>query len=119
MRLLDRYLFRELFTPLAYCLGGLLVLGTCFSLFGELAELQERKLRLLDVAEYSVAIMPGFLVLVLPITLLLALLYTLTNHSRHNELTAMRAAGLSLWRICLPYFITGLLASAAAFVLNE
>ena len=119
MRLLDRYLFRELFTPLAYCLGGLLVLGTCFSLFAELAELQERKLHLLDVAEYSVAIVPGFLVLVLPITLLLALLYTLTNHSRHNELTAMRAAGLSLWRICLPYFVTGLLASLGLFALNE
>ena len=119
MRLLDRYLFRELFTPLAYCLGGLLVLGTCFSLFGELSELQERKLHLLDVIEYSLAIMPGFLVLVLPVTLLLALLYTLTNHSRHNELTAMRAAGLSLWRICLPYFVTGLLASAGAFALNE
>ena len=119
MRLLDRYLFRELFTPLAYCLGGLLVLGTCFSLFAELAELQERKLHLLDLLEYSVAIMPGFLVLVLPITLLLAMLYTLTNHSRHNELTAMRAAGLSLWRICLPYFVTGLLASAGAFALNE
>ena len=119
MRLLDRYLFRELFTPLVYCLGGLLILGTCFSLFGELAELQERKLHLLDVVEYSVANMPGFLVLVLPITLLLALLYTLTNHSRHNELTAMRAAGLSLWRICLPYFVTGLLASAGSFALNE
>ena len=119
MRLLDRYLFRELFTPLAYCLGGLLVLGTCFSLFGELSELQERKLRLLDVIEYSVAIMPGFLVLVLPVTLLLALLYTLTNHSRHHELTAMRAAGLSLWRICLPYFVTGMLASAGSFALNE
>lgn len=119
MRLLDRYLFRELFTPLAFCLGGLVILGTCFSLFGELAELQERKLHLLDVLEYSVAILPGFLVLVLPITLLLALLYTLTNHSRHNELTAMRAAGLSLWRVCLPYFITGLLASGALFALNE
>lgn len=119
MRLLDRYLFRELFTPLAYCLGGLLVLGTCFSLFGDLSELQERKLHLLDVIEYSVAIMPGFLVLVLPITLLLALLYTLTNHARANELTAMRAAGLSLWRICVPYFFAGLLASLGLFALNE
>ena len=59
MRLLDRYLFRELFTPLAYCLGGLVVLGTCFSLFGELAELQERKLRLLDVAEGYAAMREG------------------------------------------------------------
>lgn len=119
MRLLDRYLIRELLSPLAYCLGGLLVLGTCFSLFGELGELQERKLRPWDVVQYSLAITPAFLVLVLPITLLLALLYTLTNHTRHHELTAMRAAGLSLWRICLPYFVTGLLASAAVFALNE
>ena len=119
MRLLDRYLFRELFTPLAFCLGGLLVLGNCFSLFGEVSELQERKLHLLDVLEYCVAITPEFLVMVLPITLLLALLYTLTNHSRHNEITAMRAAGISLWRICAPYFIVGFVLSAALFVLNE
>ena len=119
MRLLDRYLFRELITPLAYCLGGLMILGTCFSLFGELAELQERKLRIFDVVEYSIANMPGFLVLVLPITLLLAMLYTLTNHARNNEITAMRASGLSLWRICVPYFATGLLASIGIFALNE
>jgi lipopolysaccharide export system permease protein len=119
MRLLDRYLFRELLTPLAFCLGGLLVLGNCFSLFGELQDLQERKLHLLDVMEYCVAITPEFLVMILPITLLLALLYTLTNHSRHNEITAMRAAGISLWRICAPYFVVGCILSAALFVLNE
>jgi lipopolysaccharide export system permease protein len=57
--------------------------------------------------------------LVLPIALLLALLYTLTNHSRHNEITAIRAAGVSMWRLCLPYFGVGLLASAVVFGLNE
>jgi LPS export ABC transporter permease LptG len=119
MRLLDRYLFRELLTPLAYCLGGLVLLGDCFSLFGELEKLQEYKLHFLDVVEYSVAITPEFLVMVLPITLLLALLYTLTNHSRHNEITAMRTAGISLWRICAPYFVVGCVLSVALFVLNE
>jgi lipopolysaccharide export system permease protein len=119
MRLLDRYLFRELLTPLAYCLGAILILGTCFNLFGELDELQERKLHLFDVLEYSVAITPEFLVMVLPITLLLALLYALTDHSRHNEITAMRAAGVSLWRICAPYFIVGAVISVALFGLNE
>ena len=62
---------------------------------------------------------PEFLVTVLPIALLLALLYTLTNHARHNEITAMRAAGVSLWRFCVPYFIVGFLASVALFALNE
>lgn len=112
-------MFRELLTPLAYCLGGIVLLGDCFTLFGELEKLQERKLHFLDVLEYSVAITPEFLVMVLPITLLLALLYTLTNLSRSNELTAMRAAGISLGRICAPYFAAGCILSAALFVLNE
>jgi len=119
VRLLDRYLFRELLTPLAYCLGALVLLGDCFSLFSELEKLQERQLHFFDVLAYSVAITPEFLVLVMPITLLLALLYTLTNLSRSNELTAMRAAGLSLGRICAPFFLTGCLLSVAVFGLNE
>jgi len=119
MRLLDRYLFRELFTPMAYCLGGFLIFWTSYDLFTELQELQEHKLHFLDVISYSVARMPEFLVTILPVALLLALLYTLTNHARHNEITAMRAAGLSLWRICAPYFVVGLAATTALFALNE
>jgi lipopolysaccharide export system permease protein len=119
VRLLDRYLFRELLTPLAYCLGGFLIFYLSFSLFTGLPDLQEHKLHLLDVLAFSAAQTPDFLVLVLPVALLLALLYTLTQHARHNEITAMRAAGLSLWRICLPYFGVGLLASGVLFWLNE
>ena len=119
MRLLDRYLFRELLTPLAYCLGGFLIFWISYDLFAELEELQERKLHTLDILCYTLAMTPDFLVQVLPIALLLALLYTLTNHARFNEITAMRAAGISLWRICLPYFAVGLAASAVYFALNE
>lgn len=119
VRLLDRYLFRELLTPLAICLGGFLLLYLSFFLFNGLPDLQEHKLHLVDVLEYCAAQTPGFVVLVLPVALLLALLYTLTQHARHNEITAMRAAGLSLWRICLPYFGVGLLASGVLFWLSE
>jgi lipopolysaccharide export system permease protein len=63
--------------------------------------------------------MPDFLMVILPIALLLALLYTLTNHARHHEITAMRAAGISLWRLCLPYLVVGFFASLLLFALNE
>jgi lipopolysaccharide export system permease protein len=119
MRLLDRYLMRELLTPLAYCLGGFLIFWISYDLFTELNEMQERKLHLLDVFGYSVAMTPEFLVTILPVALLLALLYTLTNHARHNEITAMRAAGVSLWRLCVPYFVVGFIASLVLFALNE
>lgn len=119
MRLLDRYLFRELLTPLFFCLGGFLVFWISFDLFNELNDLQERKLHLLDMLEYVLAMTPEFLVTLLPVILLLALLHSLTQHARHNEITAMRAAGLSLWRICLPHFMVGAAAGVALFAMSE
>lgn len=119
MRLHDRYLFRELLTPLAYCLGGFLVFWISYFFFTELDTMQEKKLRLLDCVEYALAMLPGFFVMVLPITLLLALLYALTHHAKHHELTALRAAGISLWRLCAPYFAVGAAATGVYFLLNE
>jgi lipopolysaccharide export system permease protein len=119
MRLHDRYLFRELLTPLACCLGGFLVFWIAYFFFSELDVLQEHQLGLFDAVEYAAAMTPGFLILVLPIALLLALLYALTQHARHHELTALRAAGVSLWRLCAPYFIVGLAAGGIYFGMNE
>jgi lipopolysaccharide export system permease protein len=119
VRLLDRYLLRELLVPLGYCLSGFFLLWVAGDLIADLGQFQSEKLHGLDIAQYYLVRAPEFLVLVLPVGLLLALLYTLTNHARHNEITAIRAAGVSLWRICLPYLTVGLLASLALFALNE
>jgi lipopolysaccharide export system permease protein len=119
MRLLDRYLLRELLVPLGFCLCGFLVFWISSDLFVTLSEFQRKGLVARDIAEYYLIILPEFLVLVLPIALLLALLYALTNHARHQEITAIRAAGVSLWRLSLPYFGVGLLASLALFAANE
>ena len=119
MRLHDRYLFRELMTPLAFCLGAFMVLGISLFFKEELSTIQEKQLDGLETVAYCAASLPEFLVVVLPILLLLSLLYALTHHARHNELTALRSAGVSLWRLCAPYFVVGLLATGVYFALNE
>jgi lipopolysaccharide export system permease protein len=119
MRLLDRYLLRELLVPLAYCLGGFLIFWITFDLFNELDTLQANRLRSGDIVEYYLVKTPEFLVVVTPIALLLALLYSLSNHARHHEITAIRAAGVSLWRLACPYFGVGLSASLLLFIFNE
>ena len=119
MRLLDRYLLRELLVPLGYCLCGFLLLWVSADLFSSLRDFQDKKMLLSDIAEYYLVITPEFLVTVMPIALLLALLYTLTNHARHNEVTAIRAAGISLWRLSLPYLAVGFLASVILMLVNE
>jgi len=119
MRLLDRYVFRELLVPLGFCLGGFLMFWISADAFKSMSEFQDDKLHLFDIIEYYLAMTPEFLVIILPMVLLLALLYTLTNHARHNEITAMRAAGIGLWRLCAPYFAVGFAASVGLFWLNE
>ncbi|MBK9139730.1 MAG: LptF/LptG family permease [Verrucomicrobia bacterium] len=119
MRLLDRYLLRELLIPLAYCLGGFLVSWITFDLINELATFQRRQLLPRDIAEYYLVKAPELLVTIMPVALLLALLYALTNHARHHEITAIRAAGVSLWRACAVYLGVGAAFSVVLLMLNE
>jgi lipopolysaccharide export system permease protein len=119
MRLLDRYLLRELMTPLGYCLGGFFIFWVSFDLFAELASFRDKQLEAAEIVLYYLFKVPEMLVVVLPVALLLGLLYALTTHARHHELTAIRAAGVSLSRMCLPYVAVGLLFSLGLFALNE
>ena len=119
MRLHDRYLFRELLTPLAACIGAFLIIGVSFFFQQQLNTIHERKLTSVETVAFCAASLPELIVVVLPILLLLTFLYVLTNHARHNEITALRAAGVGLWRLCVPYFIAGLIATGIYFVVNE
>jgi lipopolysaccharide export system permease protein len=119
MRLLDRYLLRELLVPLGYCLGGFLIFWISFDLFSNLSKFQEAKLTVPETIRFYGLRMPDLLVLVLPVALLLALLYAITNHARHHELIAIRAAGVNLWRLSAAYLGVGLAFAGILFWLNE
>jgi len=120
VRLLDRYLLRELLVPLGYCLGGFLIFYIAFDLIFQINRFLDAHLLFWDIVEYYVVTLPELLVeQVLPVSLLLALLYTTTQHSRYNELTAIRAAGVSLWRLSLPYFAVGAVFGAVVFIIGE
>lgn len=119
MRLLDRYLLRELLTPMAFCLGGFFIFFISFDLITHLESFQRRRLGFGDIVGYYWYELPNLLTTVMPVGFLLGLLYALTRHARHHELTAIRGAGVSLWRICLPYWLTGLVLSGVLYGINE
>lgn len=119
MRLLDRYLVRELLAPLVACLACFFIFWVGFDVLGRLDDFQKEKLHLGDVLQYYWISTPELLLTVLPVGLLLALLYSLTNLSRHQEVTAMRAAGVSLWRLALPYLFLGVFFSGGLYWLND
>ena len=66
VRLLDRYLLRELLVPLLYCLGGFFIFFVSADLMNELPEFQRLKLTGWDIAEYYICKTPELLANVLP-----------------------------------------------------
>jgi len=119
MRLLDRYLLRELLVPFGQCLLGFFIFWVAFQLFTEMSQFQARKLGAPDIAAYYVFKTPEMLLTVVPVALLLAVLMALTNHARHHELVAMRAAGIGIWRLAVPCLGTGFVLSVALLAISE
>jgi len=68
---------------------------------------------------YLVAItIPGVLPYALPMGLLTAILLVLGRLSAQNEIVAMQAAGMSLWRITAPVIALGMLGVVISGVIN-
>jgi lipopolysaccharide export LptBFGC system permease protein LptF len=68
--------------------------------------------------KYYATQIPQILVVILPVALLLALLFTLGRMSRSNEIVSMLTAGVSLPRILAPLLGIGLLTTVASTALN-
>lgn len=119
MRILDRYLLREFAWPLLYCFDAFAMLMIVIDLFGSLDEFIDFHAGLGTVVHYYLILFPEMFVLIMPMSLLLGLLFCLSNLSKHNELTAMRASGVSLARLALPLLGIGLAATLVVFAVNE
>jgi lipopolysaccharide export system permease protein len=57
--------------------------------------------------------------LILPLSILFSTLMTYGNLGQHNELTAIKSAGISLVRILIPIFIFSIFVSGVSFYLNN
>jgi LPS export ABC transporter permease LptG len=111
MRILDAYLLRTFALPWLSCLLGFTFLFVIVDLVENLNDFVDAGIPLLGVVQYYVRFLPSIWMYVGPITLLLGLLYALYHLTRNNEVIAMRASGISLYRVLLPFIVLGALIS--------
>ena len=119
MKLIDRYLLRSLIVPFAFCFLAFVMIYTVFDLFDNLGDFIDAKTPLIRVAQYYGILMPSVLVRIVPISLLCAVLYSLYSLTKNNELTAMRASGISLLRLMVPVVSVGFVCSLGVALINE
>jgi lipopolysaccharide export system permease protein len=74
---------------------------------------------LLVVIKYYLFYTPYIVVLALPVAMLLSCLFSLGQMAKHNELTAMKSAGISLYRILFPLFVLSFMISVFTLIVGE
>ncbi len=118
MRIVDRYILREMLSSLG--LGLLLFTLVLFA--GRLLKLMElivtRGVPAGTVLTLFLYLLPSFLVITIPMAVLLGTLNAYGRLAADNEVLALRASGWSLYRLIVPALLLGTAAAAASAYLS-
>jgi LPS export ABC transporter permease LptF/LPS export ABC transporter permease LptG len=116
--ILDRYLVKRMSGFLALIATSVLLLAWIIDVRG-LSEFITNKDKLHLLVTYLLNQSPGILVMLLPLAVLMTALISFAMLERTNELTAMKASGISLYRISLPALAVGAGACLLLWGLGE
>ncbi len=119
VRLLDRYLIRLLVAPFLFSLAALtsiMILNQVARRFGALVG---KGLPWSVIAEVFGLSIPFIVAITLPMAVLMAVLYTFTHLAADNEVTAMRASGISVFQLVAPVFSVGVLVAILSFAFTD
>lgn len=118
MRLLDRYVLSTFMRSYAYCIAAFISIWLIFDISDNISTFLDDRISVPLVVQYYLTQVPQILVILLPVSLLLALLFSLSRMSRTNEIVSMLTAGISIPRLLVPLIGMGLLTAAVSGALN-
>ncbi|GAB4252720.1 MAG: hypothetical protein Kow00109_28370 [Acidobacteriota bacterium] len=118
-RILDLFIARSFLTSSLAALGVCLVLVYLFTFFEIVDEVVSREIPYRIVVEYFLFLLPSFATQLAPFGVLLGTLITLGSLERTNQLTALKACGVSLYRVIMPLLAVALALTAVVFVVQE
>ncbi len=126
MRLLNRYIITQITVPLLLALAVI----SFFTVANELRDHVDPagaaivqtallQVRPQDLLFLALLFLPTVVIYVIPITYMTGILLAFGGLAEHNEITAMRAAGIPLKRIVLPVVLGGVVLAGLCFALQD
>jgi lipopolysaccharide export system permease protein len=115
---LDRYITRQFIGICAICFSALFVIWLLMDLSDNISEFRQSDHILATLGTFYSCRLPAVLLLLLPYTLLLAILYSLGKLSTNREIIAIIQSGRGVPRITLPLLTAGLLFAMFSLGIN-
>jgi LPS export ABC transporter permease LptF/LPS export ABC transporter permease LptG len=118
-RLLDAYVLRGFLFFFTIVLGVFASLFIVVTLFDLLPYIIRHNIAATTVAVYFVYLLPQIFYWVAPLAVLLAILINLGALTKTNEVIAVKAGAVSLYRMSLPLILMGALLSGLVYVMQD
>jgi len=118
-QILDDYVLRQFLEYLGLILSTFVVLTLVFTFFELLGDIIRNRVALITVGEYLLNVIPSMIYLMTPLSVLIAVLVTFGLLQKSNELTAMKATGISLYRLIMPVVALAATLSFALFLFDQ
>jgi lipopolysaccharide export system permease protein len=119
MNLIDRYVLRHFLSVLVWALLAFACVFVLVDLFDHVDNFIDDDARLISIGKYYLYLLPRIIDLTLPVSMLLAALFTMGILSKNQEYTAMLSAGQSLLRLTRGILLFALLVAAASGAWKE
>lgn len=119
MRVIDRYIWRELASYFIPVILGFVVLMTGNTLYLLSEQIFNKHIPAIIVTQIILLRTPAMFVLGFPVATLLSVLLTLGRMGRDSEINAMRTGGIPMTRIVIPVLIFSIVVCILTFWLNE
>jgi lipopolysaccharide export system permease protein len=117
--LLDDYVVRNFIGYLALVLTSFIALVLIFTFFELLSDMVRNKISLLTIGEYLLNYLPSVFYTIMPLSVLLAVLITFGLLQKWNEITAMKATGISIYRTTVPIMVIAAAIAGSLFLLEQ
>ena len=118
-RILDEYILREFVTMFAMVLFGFVLLMLVFTFFELVSDILRNHIALSVVGEYLLNLTPSMLYLITPLAVLIAALVTFGVMNRNSEIIAIKATGISLYRLIVPIVAIAAALAVALFLFDQ
>ena len=117
--LLDDFVLRDFLGYLGMIIVSFLMLLLVFTFFELLNDRARNNVSWLVMAKYLLNVIPYFVYQTLNLCVLLAVLVTFGIMQKSNEVTAMKATGISIYRVVLPVVIIAALLATGLFFFDQ
>lgn len=119
MKILDKFIVKTFIPPFILSFGVVMFVYTMQSMWKFIDDILGKGASVWMIIEFILYLSISLIALALPAAILLASIFIMGNLSERYELTSMKSAGVSLWRIMRPLIVTSMVIAVFSFICSN